>query len=200
MPCIVITALIQSVVQKTLSVIFILKQIGMKKNRIRLTEADITRIVAGVLNEKFSRQSMKDAVKQHGGLDRGYLKNYDARMNSGTYDLSEKEAYGVLPKQTIDELNKAHITFNKPLDEQLLFCNDGCAIVVYPYGSDYWDFNDKLQKRQEHWYDEKGSDNGKKKASNDWGDSGKHADRRVARARERGVKKVRGQKPVPEQD
>ena len=42
----------------------------MKKNRIRLTEADITRIVAGVLNEKFSRQSMKDAVKQHGGLDR----------------------------------------------------------------------------------------------------------------------------------
>lgn len=172
----------------------------MKKNRIRLTEADITRIVAGVLNEKFNRQSMKDAVKQHGGLSKGYLKNYDARMNSGTYDLSEKDVHGILSKEVIDELNKAHITFNRPLDQQLLFCNDGCAIVVFPYSSEYWEYNDKLVPRQEHWHDEEGYNHAKDMASADWGVSSRHADRRKARAKQRGVKKARGQKPAPNQD
>jgi hypothetical protein len=165
-----------------------------RRNTIRLTEADLARMVAGALNEKFNKQSMKDAVKAGGGLADDWNRKFDARTMSSKYDLADADADGRIPKEVVRALYSAGVSWNEALENQLLICKDGSAIVVdNPFKFDK-EYNDKRNRRQENWLDDTF-----KKRRDVVRNVYKNDDRRRNRAETRGVKKARGQKPQPEQ-
>lgn len=173
--------------------------VGMKKNRIRLTESDLSRIVRGVLNEKFYKDSMKQAVKAGGGLSRDRFN--DAR-GLGLADLSNAEAMGErLPQELVWALRKHGIWFNVPLNQQLIRSKDGDYIVLKtPLAS--WDDTKKLRGRLQNSLDDEGYEPSMASylADKYKEDSNSNFVRRYKQDKKRGVKKARGQKPEPKDD
>lgn len=162
------------------------------RKTIRITEAQLARIVSETLNEKFTRDSMKQAVRQGGGLDRNF--GTDARDNRVDSSLADSDAVGRLSKETLRALEDAGVRFHIPLNQQLVKCQDGSAIVL-DNGLDT-EYTDKLNSRQANWYADRGfGDHADKWAREDDRDGHRHGLRRYDRRRQRGVKKQRGQKP-----
>ena len=159
------------------------------KNRINLTESQLASLICNALNEKFNRDSMKQAVKAGGGVSKNY--GIDARDNAVKSSIADKEAVGRLSAEVMSELYSANVSFGRPLDQQLIKCNDGSAIVIDPYGIDD-DYTRKITKRQANYYDDMG--HGKKAdkwAKREEYDSSAHAIRRYKRRKENQPKKDR---------
>lgn len=90
------------------------------------------------LNESFKNQELTDAIKDHGGLVtlRGkynYKGSSDARQNEVSYDLQDAEFKGYIPEDAMEYIYM--LDFYKPLNRQLMFCNDGGAIIIEHYPS-----------------------------------------------------------------
>lgn len=165
----------------------------MERNRrLRITESQLARIVSETLNEKFARDSMKQAVRQGGGLASNF--GTDARDNMVDSSLADSDAVGRLTKETVRALEDAGVMFFIPLDQQLVKCQDGSAIVLDSKLDT--NYTDKLNRRQANWYTDRGfGDHADKWARKDDRDGLRHGLRRYERRQQRGVKKQRGQKP-----
>lgn len=159
----------------------------MTRNRIRLTESQLTRLISGILNEKFNKDSMKQAVKAGGGVAKNY--GTDARDNLVKSSIADKESVGRLSAEVMSELNRANVSFGRPLDQQLIKCKDGSAIVIDPYGIDD-DYTRKITKRQANYYDDMGDgEYADKWAKREEYDSHAHAMRRYKRRKANQPKK-----------
>jgi hypothetical protein len=90
------------------------------------------------LNESFNNQELTDAVKDHGGLvtlrgKHNFIGSSDARQNEVSYDLQDAEFRGYIPEDAMEYIYM--LDFYKPLNRQLMFCNDGGAIIIEHYPS-----------------------------------------------------------------
>lgn len=167
------------------------------RKTVRITEAQLARMVSAALNEKFSKDSLKQAVKAGGGLASNF--GTDARDNRVDSSLADSDAVGRLSKETVRALEDAGVMFFIPLDQQLVKCQDGSAIVLDSKLDT--NYTDKLNRRQANWYTDRGfGDHADKWARKDDRDGLRHGLRRYERRQQRGVKKQRGQKPGQKQD
>ena len=87
------------------------------------------------MNESFDDQELTDMVKDHGGLislkgTYNYSGTWDARQNQVGYDLKRAKAKGYISEDVLVTLKNENVDFLIPLEEQLLFCNDGGAIII----------------------------------------------------------------------
>lgn len=90
------------------------------------------------INESFNNQELTDAVKDHGGLvtlrgKHNFIGSSDARQNEVSYDLQDAEFRGYIPEDAMEYIYM--LDFYKPLNRQLMFCNDGGAIIIEHYPS-----------------------------------------------------------------
>lgn len=90
------------------------------------------------LNESFNNQELTDAVKDHDGLvtlrgKHNFIGSSDARQNEVSYDLQDAEFRGYIPEDAMEYIYM--LDFYKPLNRQLMFCNDGGAIIIEHYPS-----------------------------------------------------------------
>ena len=162
--------------------------------KIRITESDITRVVSNVLKEKFSKQSMKDAVKAGRGLDDNV--GIDAREGYIESALADKEPVGRLSKEILNALFDANVRFGVPLNQQIIYCRDRSAIVIDPLDFDSG-YRDKIQGRQANYYSDRGfGEYADKWSADDRNNAIRHGARRSMRRHQRGVRKARGQKPT----
>jgi hypothetical protein len=88
------------------------------------------------LNESFTNQELKDAIKAHGGLSKLY-KNIDARTlyteQSNSFDLVNCKYCGYISQEIVEIINtefKCNLRLWYYIYTNILFTNDGGAIII----------------------------------------------------------------------
>lgn len=118
------------------------------------------------LNESFTNQELKDAIKAHGGLSKGkFNSDYtrDARKGSTYFDLKNAKYVGYLKPETISDIidSDCYKIIFRSLDI-LLYTKDGGMIVV-DKGDSYLDNNyrewvKKIKNRDNNWIEDEVSE------------------------------------------
>ena len=113
----------------------IMEQVSMFYNQMTSESMSESKKRRKNLNESFDDQELTDMVKDHGGLIslRGkynYSGTRDARQNQVGYDLKRAKPKGYISEDVLVTLQNENVDFYIPLEEQLLFCNDGGAIII----------------------------------------------------------------------
>ena len=114
------------------------------------------------LNESFTNQELKDAIKAHGGL-RKFNYFQDARMNNSKFDLKNAKYAGYLNSETytyIVQSGCSIILFKS--QDLLLYTNDG-GIIVVNYGDEYLEKDHtewikKMKFRNNNWIEDEVSE------------------------------------------
>lgn len=100
-----------------------------------------------LLNESFNDKKLKDEISLHGGLNKNI--NNDARFHA-TFDIkndfSLKDSLFVkyLSKEELDEIPNNKLI---KIIKNLLYTNDGGAILINPNALKYDDYNNKNKVR-----------------------------------------------------
>ena len=117
------------------------------------------------MNESFDDQELSKMVADHEGLisfkgKYNYSGVWDARQNEVGFDLKAARPAGYISKDILTALENEHVDFWKPLKEQLLFCNDGGAIIIErpdePYTMKDTPYEAKVRKRNDRFREEHG--------------------------------------------
>ena len=165
------------------------------KQRIKLSEGDLRKIVLEsvrtVLNEDFNNDELTNMVREHGGLATGggYRSTSDARAFNYTDNIANMRPKGYIEPDQIEILDM--FDWFEPIQEQVLWCNDGGIIVVKDDTSYTGPDNGKrvsnlgkMHKRLNNYLDDKGED----KYQYIGVDKFKNMHRRIDHMNKRGVK------------
>ena len=136
-------------------------------HKIKLNESVLRQIVSEsvrrILKEDFSNTELTNLVREHGGLvsTDELVGRYGARSYESWSNIANMRPVGYINPE------EAHIIdmFNtfKPINEQILYCNDGGVIVVE--GTERYENlddmlndpnRDKMHKRLNNYLDDKG--------------------------------------------
>ena len=111
------------------------------------------------LNESFTNQELKDAIKAHGGLTTKYFYD-DARQNLADFDLKNAKFVGYLKPETVEDIynNNCYILLYKSRDI-ILRTNDG-GIILVEKGDSVLDKNydvwvRKVKTRNNNWIEDR---------------------------------------------
>lgn len=116
----------------------------------------VDKIVKKVLNEAFASEDVNRAVAEHGGAD-NRKKTIDIRSGVSNYDdISKMEVVGYIPKEVFQYLED--VMWGKPLSEQILFCNDGGALILNPTVTFDNEYKDKVKKRANKYAEDTGKE------------------------------------------
>ena len=109
------------------------------------------------LNESFTNQELKDAIKAHGGLIVNKCTNHDARTSIVDFDLKNAKFVGYLKPETVDDIyiNNCFILLYKSRDI-ILRTNDGGIIVVEKddFDKNYYAWLRKVKTRNNNWIED----------------------------------------------
>lgn len=114
------------------------------------------------LNESFTNQELKDAIKAHGGLSKFDSYN-DARKLNNDFNLKNAKYLGYLKPEIFNDIikNGCHRILFKSRDI-LLYTNDGGIIVVEGgdefLGDDYNEWVKKMKIRNNNWIEDEVSE------------------------------------------
>lgn len=110
------------------------------------------------LNESFTNQELKDAIKAHGGLADKYFYD-DARTSLADFDLKNAKFVGYLKPETVNDIynNNCYILLYKSRDI-ILRTNDG-GIIIVEKGDGVLDKNydvwvRKVKTRNNNWIED----------------------------------------------
>ena len=111
------------------------------------------------LNESFTNQELKDAIKAHGGLTVKHFYD-DARTSLADFDLKNAKFVGYLKPETVDDIynNNCYILLYKSRDI-ILRTNDG-GIILVEKGNSVLDKNydvwvRKVKTRNNNWIEDR---------------------------------------------
>ena len=132
------------------------------KKVVNLTESQLRDVVKQVIKESFEDDGLADMVKSHGGLAKN-LAFHDARRYGMNHDIRYMKPVAYISEEEYEVLNK--LNWFNPINEQLLICNDGGAIVVEkgdePMGNGYRsEYQDKMYSRTKNYKQDIGQENG----------------------------------------
>jgi hypothetical protein len=112
------------------------------------------------LNESFTNQELKDAIKAHGGLTVNKHFYDDARTSLADFDLKNAKFVGYLKPETVDDIynNNCYILLYKSRDI-ILRTNDG-GIILVEKGNSVLDKNydvwvRKVKTRNNNWIEDR---------------------------------------------
>jgi hypothetical protein len=81
------------------------------------------------INESFDNAELTKMITEHGGLKSFKdVRGYDARGYESSYDLKTAVAQCYIPKELADYFSYFNVF--EPMVDQILYCNDGGAIVI----------------------------------------------------------------------
>lgn len=104
------------------------------------------------LNESFNNQELTNALAEHGGIkNTKYSKLRDARSYNTKFDIRYAEYSDYLEPQELEVLSKVNPYW--PIVDQLLYTNDGGAIVITSGENEPDGYMEKLKKRGEKYMD-----------------------------------------------
>ena len=112
------------------------------------------------LNESFTNQELKDAIKAHGGLSSFIL---DARKESDKFNLKNAKYVGYLNPEIYKDIcdSGCYLIIYKSLDF-ILFTKDGGAIIINDgdeyLGKDYNEWVKKMKIRNNNWVEDEVSE------------------------------------------
>ena len=165
------------------------------KRKVRLSETDIRNLVLesvrNILNEDFANDELTKMVSEHGGLSTTtrFPGSWDARRHNHADNIANMKPKGYIDPDKIDILSM--FSWFEPIGEQILFCQDGGAIVVegdssYDRGYNYYNNpnKNKMHDRLNNYLDDKGEE----KYGRVGVDKYKNMDRRGEHFARRGVK------------
>lgn len=79
------------------------------------------------VNEAFENNRLTNLIADHGGLDKRQ-RRWDARTYATDVDISRSTVSGFIPARAMDYIYM--LDPYKPLNTQILYCNDGGAIII----------------------------------------------------------------------
>ncbi len=130
------------------------------------------------LNESFTNQELKDAIKAHGGLSKTY-KEFDARYlyteQSNSFDLVNCKYCSYISPEIVEIINtefRCNVRLWYYICTNILLTNDGGAIIIDNgddnFGDEHKKWIKKMKIRNNNWAEDWINDNNTGKSTRLW--------------------------------